>query len=301
MNYYENIKNNLLDVEIQNKVKDYSKNKYTLEKYYDVGRLLFEAQGGEERAHYGDGLIKEYSKKLVNELGEKYNERTLRRMRQFYITFKNINWSPLATNLTWSHFVELLSLKDTDKINYYINKCITYNLSRNKLRELIKLNEYERLPESTKNKLIIKEKTNIEDLVKNPIVIKNTFNKEIISEKILQQLILENLESFLKELGNGFTFIGSEYPIKIGDRYNYIDLLLYNYIYNCFVVVELKITELKKEYIGQIQVYMNYINENIKTINQNNTIGIIIAKEDNKYLIKYASDDRIFTTKYITI
>ena len=109
---------------------------------------------------------------------------------------------------------------------------------------------------------------------------------------------MEDIESFMKELGTGYSFIGSEYKIKINDRYNYIDLLLFNYEYNCFIVIELKVTELKKEHIGQIEVYMNYIDENIKTINQNKTIGIIICKQDNKYIIKYCSDKRIIAREY---
>ena len=122
----------------------------------------------------------------------------------------------------------------------------------------IKSNEYERLDNETKLKLINKEKTNIKDLIKNPIIIKNN-NYEVISEKVLQKLILEDIESFMKELGEYFCFIGSEYKIKIGNSYNYIDLLLFNIKYNCYVVIELKITELKKEHIGQIEIYMNYI------------------------------------------
>ena len=136
------------------------------------------------------------------------------------------------------------------------------------------------------------------DFVKNPIMIRNNSNYEIFSEKVLQKLILEDVENFLEELGNGFTFIKSEYPIRLGDRYNYIDLLLFNIEFNCYVVVELKITKLKKEHIGQMQVYMNYIDENLKKINQDKTIGIIICRQDNEYVIKYCSDDRIIAREY---
>ena len=173
-------------------------------------------------------------------------------------------------------------------------------LTTRQLREKIKNREYERLPIETKNKLIEHKDTKIQDFIKNPIII-NSNGKDIINEKMLKQLILENIEKFLKELGNGFCYIDNEYKIKIGSNYNYIDLLLFNHIYNCFVIVELKTIELKKEHLGQIQVYMNYIDEHLKSINQDKTIGIIISKEDNKYLIKYCSDDRIFNTKYITI
>ena len=119
-----------------------------------------------------------------------------------------------------------------------------------------------------------------------------------VSEKILKQLILEDLDSFLNELGSGFTYVGNEYKIKLGDRYNYVDLLLFNYIYNAFIVIELKVTELKKEHIGQIKVYMNYIDKNIRSINCDKTIGIIICKKDNKFVMEYCSDSRIFKTTY---
>ena len=175
------------------------------------------------------------------------------------------------------------------------------NLSVRQLRQKIKNNEYERLPIETKNKLIDKEEPKINDLVKNPIMIKNSNKYEIVSEKVLQRLILEDIVTFLEELGEGFCFIKNEYKIKLGNRYNYIDLLLFNIKYNCYVVVELKITELRKEHIGQIQVYMNYIDQNIKGFNQNKTIGLIICGLDNKYIIRYCSDDRIISRQFIFI
>ncbi len=256
-NYYDQIKERLVDVEIQNKVKDYSKNKYTLEKYYEIGKLLIEVQGGEKRAKYGDGLIKEYASKLQRELDKKYTDRYLRNMRQFYLSFGI--WKSLTSKLSWSHIMELMHLDITDKINYYVDRTLQNNLSVRKLRSLIKAKEYERLPEHTRNKLITKEEINITDVIPNPIVINNPNNADIVKEKVLQQLILEDIPSFLEQLGIGFTFIKNEYPIKLGNTYNYIDILLFNYIYNCFVAIELKVTELKKEHIGQTQVYMDYI------------------------------------------
>ena len=192
----------------------------------------------------------------------------------------------------------MLSFDDINKIIYYVNQCEVYNLDVRKLRNRIKSHEYERLPVDARNKLKSKDELNIIDFVKNPIHIKNSENKELISEKILQKIILEDIPSFLEELGEGFTFIKNEYKIKIDDRYNYIDLLLYNIKYKCYVVVELKVTELKKEYTGQIMTYMNYIDKNVKTIEENNTVGIIICKQDNEYVIKYCSDNRIIARVY---
>ena len=299
MNYYNEIKNELVNNEVYKRVKDYSKNKNELSTYYNVGKLLIEAQGGEERAKYGDGLIKEYSKKLSEELGGKYNITTLKRMRQFYLIIEK--GATLWHQLTWSHYRELLTFDNIDEINYYIKQTGDYNLSVRELREKIKSKEYQRLDNNTKLKLINKEETVVSDFIKNPIVIRNKYNidKKSVTEKILQRLILEDIPSFLKELGDGFTFVENEYKIKIGNTYNYIDILLFNYIYNCFVVIELKVTELKKEHIGQIQIYMNYVDKNIKTINQDKTIGVIICKKDNGYYIEYSSDNRIFSKNYI--
>ena len=295
MNYYNEIKEILINNELTKKVKDYSKNKSDLDSYYNVGKLLIEAQGGEARAKYGDNIIKEYSKKLTKELGKGYSERNLKNMRKFYLFQKG---QAMPAQLTWSHYCELLSIKDENKINYYIDISIKQHIGYRELGKRIKSKEYERLDDATKSKLINKEDTNISDFVKNPIVINNKLNVTDIKENILKKLILEDLQTFMKELGDGFCFIDSEYKIKIGNNYNYIDLLLFNYIYNCFVVTELKVTELKKEHIGQIQIYMNYIDKHVKKEYHNKTIGIIIVKKDNKYIIEYSSDARIISREY---
>ncbi len=293
MNYYEEIKNKIIDNEIYCKVKDYSKERNTVNTYFEIGRLLNEAGG-----KYGDNIIDEYSERLVIEVGKKYNRRTLFRMKQFYKVFNDEKVSTLSTQLTWSHYTELLKLKNTNAIIYYIRICNNLNISIRELRNRIKTKEYERLSESAKAKLIANEQSLLPDLVKNPILIKNTNKYNEISEKILQQIILEDIESFMKELGTGFCFIGKEYPIKLGDRYNYIDLLLYNIEFNCYAVIELKVTRLKKEHIGQIEVYMNYIDKNLKKSNQDRTIGIIVCKENNEYIIEYCSDKRIIARNY---
>ena len=178
MNYYEEIKNKIIDNETYERVKDYSKERHRVITYYEIGKLLNEAGG-----KYGDNIINEYSKKLVVEVGKKYNRRTLFRMRQFYRTFSNEKVSTLSTQL--------------------------------------------------------------------------------------------------------------------GDTYHKIDLLLFNIKYNAYVVVELKVSEFKVEYISQIQKYMNYIDKNIKEITNNNTIGILICKRENKYVIEYCSGERIVVRKYV--
>ena len=297
-NYYDEIKNELINNEVYKRVKDYSKNRNELSTYYNVGKILIEAQGGEDRAKYGDGLIKEYSKRLTKELGKGYSTRSLKNMRKFYLLFEK--GQPLAAQLSWSHYCELLSLKDVNEIEYYIKITSEQFLSKRQLKEKIKNKEYQRLDDNTKLKLINKEEMSIGDNIKNPIIIKNKLDidKEDISEKILQRLILENIPSFLDELGEGYSFIRNEYKIKINNTYNYIDLLLFNIKYNCYVVVELKVTEVKKEHIGQVEVYMNYIDRHVKGITNNKTIGIIVARRDNHYYIEYSSDKRIYTRDY---
>ena len=293
MNYYEEIKNKIIDNEIYCKVKDYSKERNTVSTYFEIGRLLTEAGG-----KYGDNIIEEYSKKLVVEVGKKYNIKTLYKMKQLYKVFSDEKVAPLVRQLSWSNCLQLLPIKNYDKINYYANQCIKYNLSKRQLEEKIKSKEYERLSESAKSKFVANEEPLLPDLVKNPILIKSTNKYTEISEKVLQQIILEDIKNFMQELGSGFSFVSNEYPIKLGDKYNYIDLLLYNYKYKCFVVIELKITKLKKEHTGQIQNYMNYIDKNIKEIYDNNTVGIIICKKDDHFVIDYCSDKRIISREF---
>ena len=170
MNYYNEIKKELIDNELNKRVKDYSKNKYEIQKYYNVGKLLLEAGN-----NYGDGIIKEYSKKLSNEIGKKYSARYLFDIRKLYL-FSKVH--PLGAQLTMSHYRLLFPLTDDNEIDYYISQIIRRNLSKRELEEVIKSNEYGRLPDKTKNKLIKKEKSNVIDFVKSPIQVKNNWNKE---------------------------------------------------------------------------------------------------------------------------
>ena len=190
-------------------------------------------------------------------------------------------------------------MKNKAIIKYYTQITEANNLSVRELRNRIKSKEYERLDNKTKEKLINKEDTLVSDFIKDPIIINNSLNHIEISERVLKELILNDLDIFLKQLGNGFCYIENEYKIKIGNTYNYIDILLFNYQFNCFVVVELKVTELRKEHIGQIEIYMNYIDKNIRRIGMSNTIGLIISKYKNEYIIEYSSDSRIKVTTYL--
>ena len=254
MNYYNEIKKELINNEVTKKVKTYSINKSDLDTYYNVGKLLSEAGN-----KYGEGIIKEYSKRLTKDINSKYSARYLFDIRKLYYFLKVHS---LNAQLTFAHYRLLFSLKNNNEISYYIEQSLKRRLSVRQLRERIKSKEYERLPEETKNKLITNNELDVSDLIKDPIVIKKSNNYDEISEKVLQKSIMEDIPSFLKELGEGFTFIDNEYKIKIGNYYNYID-------------------------------------KNIKTINQDKTIGLIVCRENNQYIIEYSTDKRIIAREYM--
>ena len=289
--YYNEIKDLIINNEVNKKVKNYSINRTDLETKYNIGKLLSEAG-----KHYGEKIIKQFSIKLTQEFGKGYGISSLKNMRNFYIFQKS---HPVVGFLTWSHYLYIINMKDEEKINYYISQVKERKLSKRDLEKIINSKEYERLPEDTKNKLINNEQLDINDIIPEPILIPNSFNQdmETIKEKELQSIIVENIEDFMKQLGDGYCYIDSEYKIKIDNNYNYIDILLYNIKFSCYVVVELKVTELKKEYFGQIQVYMNYIDKHLKTNNQNKTKGILLVKENNNYVL-YSSDGNIITRSF---
>ena len=281
MNYYNEIKETLIKNEIYKKVKDYSKNKSDLNTYFEVGRLIVEAQGGEERAKYGNKLIKEYSEKLTKELGRGYGVSNLKDMRQVYLKFRKCR--TLFGELSWNHYVVLSRINDNNnKINYFINLSKNLNLSIRELKARIKSKEYERI-----GKNVDTREPKVNSLIKNPILIKVKNKNEKLTEYALHQSILENIDDFLKELGMGFAYIGSEVKIKIGNRYNYIDFLLFNYIYNSFVIVELKVTEMRAEYIGQVMKYIGYVNKYIRKPFHDETVGVIICRKKNKYVMEF--------------
>ena len=303
MNYYNEIKSILVDNAIGKKVREYKSNQKDLESYYNVGKLLVEAQGGEERAKYGNGLIKEYSKRLTSELGKGYTVTRLKYMRTFYELVKKS--PPLAdqfknVNTTWSNICEILYLKNIEEIKYYLNLSNKLCLTKRELRLRIKSNEYNRLSVEVKEKLKSNEVVGTNEKVPSPVVLQGLKVNDKLTEKIVQKWIDENPASFCEALGEGYTYVKSQYKIKIGSNYNYIDVLLFNYISNSFVVVEIKVTELKKEHIGQIETYMNYVDVNLKKDFHNKTTGILLVRENNKWLIKYINNDGIMIRKYIT-
>ena len=262
-----------------------------------------EAQGGEERAKYGDGLIKEYSKRLTSELGKGYTVTRLKYMRTFFEVVKKS--PPLADqfkniNITWSNICEILYLKNIEEIKYYLDLSNKLCLTKRELRLRIKSDEYNRLPVEVKEKLKSNEVISNSEKVPSPVVLHDLRVDGKLTEKLVQALIDENPINFCNALGEGYTYCGSQYKIKIGANYNYIYVLLFNVMDMNYVVVEIKVTELKKEYVGQIQTYMNYVDVNLKKEFHNKTTGILLVRQNNKWLIKYINNDGITIRSFIT-
>ena len=257
--------------------------------------IIVEAQGGSTRAKYGNELIKKWSEKLTNKYGKGYNSSNLRKFRQFYLTFEKS--SPLGSKLSWSHYRELLIFKDENKRNFYINLCIKNNLSKRELINAIKSNAYERLVDKPdKIDIIIPQKHSITTDMKNPIII--PVKNEVINEHDLELNILANLDFFFKQLGNGFLYAGHQYKISDGKNSYYVDILLFNYKMNAFVVVELKLRSLRKEDKAQMEFYMKLIDEQVKEAYHNKTIGIIISKESDEFIVNFVRQDDIIPLSY---
>ena len=293
-NYLENIRSYIISEQARTIVRDYNANKSKLETYYKIGKELAEAG-----KHYGEGIIKKYSVDLKNEFGKSYGFTNLNYMRQFYnfvLTFPN--FQPVVGNLTWTHILILLPLKNLDEIKFYINLAIRDNLSKRALADRIKLNEYGRLTPETKLKLKEEKEINQSEMVPSTIVIPSDKLKKELTEKVLEELVIKNISVVMKQLGEGYSFIESQYKINVGNKKNYIDLLLFNIKFNNYVVIELKAREFRKEDIGQIKLYMNYIDKEVKNITQNKTMGIIITKSVNKFEAYYVKDNQVTIVEF---
>ena len=301
MNYYKEIKNLIEEKEVNDKVRYLESNKETIKTYYEIGRLLIKAQGGEEKAKYGDGLIKKWSEKLTKEYGNGYKIANLKNMRKFYIMFRKSYTACSQSNLLWSHYKYLLKFDNENERNYYINRCIQNNLPVRGLINEIKTKSFDRLSYADKKniKLITDKETSldIKDMIHDQILI-NIDDNEKISEKVLKKYILKELEHFFLELGTGFTFVGSEYKLSYDNKNYYVDLLLFNTELNRYIVCELKLGEIKPGDVAQTKVYMMLTDKFLKGRFHNETIGIIITRKNGKLALEYVSDPNIFVTTY---
>ncbi len=290
-NYLENIKNEIINGNAKVAAKNYQINNVKITMNYNIGKELAEAG-----KHYGEGIVKKYASILTKEFGSGYKEKDLYKMQQFYLLIQKV--APLERQLTWSHYKILLSLRDIKEIKYYIHITKRDNLSKRALAERIKSDEYGRLSNEAKESLLNKEELSLNQSVPSPIVLVPNKSYEVYTEKILQEIIYENLDSFMKQLGGGYFYVGREYKLNIGDKKNYIDYLFYNVVDSRYCVVEIKAREYKKSDYGQIKTYMNYIDEHLKNITQNSTIGIIITKSVNKFEAHYVKDNQITIVEF---
>ena len=292
--YYEEIEHLIKKNEISKRVRSLEANNDLVTTYWNVGRLIVEAQGGEKRAKYGNELIKKWSIELTNKYGKGYDYTNLSRFRNFYIQFPILG--PVA-QLSWTNIIKILPIKDENKRNYYINLCIKNNLSKRELTDAIKSNAYERLVDKPdKIDIIVPTKYSITMDMKNPIII--PVKNKVTSEYDLELNILANLDFFFRQLGNGFTYVGHQYKISDGKNYYFLDILLFNIEFNCYVIVELKLRELKKEDKAQIEFYMKLVDEQIKKPFHNKTIGIIISKESDNFIVNFVRQDDIVPLFY---
>ncbi len=301
MNYFKNIEELIVENEANKKANALRDNSSTLLTYWNIGKLIVEAQGGEKRAKYGDNLISEWGKKLSEKYGKNYGVRTLQRMRQLFLLFPKA--STLWTKLNWSHYKLILPIKNENERNYYINLVILNNLSVRELQREIKNKSFDRLSYADKEHIEIINNTNntplsIKDMIKDPIILKTDKNMDKIDEQAIHKYIISLLEDKFLELGTGFTLAGHEYKIHIDNKTYKIDLLFFNYLINAFVVVEVKTRELQHYDISQLEFYVKFVDKNIKRDNHNKTIGLLIVKKKNKFVIEYTTSNDILVTTY---
>ncbi len=299
MNYYEEIKDLIEKKEVKDGVRRLSYNSDKLKTYYEIGKLLVEAQGGEKKTRYGDMLIKKWSKKLMKDYGKGYSITNLKNMRKFYIIQKG---QPLVDRLTWTNWTLLFPIKNENERNYYINQCILNNLSKRELAKLIKEKAYDRLSYADKNNIKIINFKNeasysLKDMLLDPIIIKLPKN-ENISEKILKKYILDELRDFFLQLGSGFLYAGSEYKLDYYGKHFYVDILLFNINLNCYIPVELKLNSTNYKDVSQVQLYRKIIDNTVKKKYHNKSIGLIISKKNDNFIFEYVNDEGVYLISY---
>lgn len=297
MNNYEEVETLVKKVEIGKAIRERQANNEITEAYWNIGKLIVDAQGGKEKSKYGDALLKEWSEKLTKEYGKGYNYSNMRRFRQFYLTFPICG--TVCHNFNWTIIRTVLPIKDENKRNYYINLCIKNNLSQRELEKEIKSNSFERLEYKPDKVDIITSSIvpAITENFKNPILLNLNGNK-VENEKDLEKLIYSQLSYVFMQLGNDFTWVGNQYKISDSNKNYYIDMLLYNINYNCYVVVEIKCRSLKKEDKGQTEFYMTLVDKYKKRANNNPTIGIIITREQDKFVANFVKSEKLVPLTY---
>ena len=304
---YKNVKNTLENA----RYRAYSTiNNYMIRAYWEIGRIISEAQDGDERAEYGKNLINNLSNKLTSDYGKGFDKSNLSRMRKLYLLYSNVD--ALRQELSWTHYRLIMKVDDVKKRNFYIDECISCNWSTRQLERQLNSFYYERLLSTQDNnreevKKEIQElepSKNINDIIKDPYVLEFLDLKENkrFLEKDLEQGLIDNLQEFLLELGKGFSFVGRQRRITADGEHFYVDLVFYNYLIKCFVLIDLKLGKLTHQDIGQMDFYVRYYEKEIKGEDDNPTIGIILCSERNETIVKYSvleDSKQIFASKYM--
>lgn len=289
----------------------YEVNNTMLLAYWNVGKIIVEnEQNGNIKAEYGKQVMKELSKELRKILGSGFSVSNLFNMRRFYITYPK--FQTLSGKLSWSHYCELLSIENTDERNFYEKECINSNWSVRELKRQIDTSLFERLllseGKSNKEKVyaLSKEGQTInvpEDILKEPYVFEflNLKEPKPILEKDLERKLVKHMEDFLLELGKGFMFVGTQQRITLGNTHYYVDMVFYNKILKCYILIDLKIGKMKPEYAGQMNMYLNYYDSEINDEYDNKPIGIILCKGKKEIDMEYALgglSNNIFASTY---
>lgn len=289
----------------------YEVNNTMLLAYWNVGKIIVEnEQNGNIKAEYGKQVMKELSKELRKILGSGFSVSNLQYMRRFYLTYKK--QQTLSVKLSWSHYCELLSIENEDERNFYEKECINSKWSVRELKRQIDTSLFERLllseGKNNKEKVYALSKegqtlTTPEDILKEPYVFEFLDIKEPkpILEKYLEKKLIKHMEKFLLELGKGFMFVGTQQRITLGNTHYYVDMVFYNKILKCYVLIDLKIGKMKPEYAGQMNMYLNYYDSEINDEYDNKPIGIILCKGKKEIDMEYALgglSNNIFASTY---
>ena len=311
------ISNNYIN-EIKKILKNARQKAYTavnsamVEAYWEIGRrIVEEEQRGKERAEYGKEIVKNLSKELTEEFGKGYSYRTLREIRQFYLMFSDFEkWRTVSAKLTWSHFQKVLRVSDEKARIFYLTEAAENMWSVRTLDRNISTLYYDRIVASIDKKTVedeMKDKTKklqAEDFIKNPVVLEflDLPTNMSYTENELEKALTDDIQKFMMELGKGFAFVERQQHIRTENSDFYIDLVFYNYILKCFVIVELKTEKLTHQDIGQLDMYVRMYDDLKKQENDNPTIGLLLCTETDRTIIKYSvlnDNKNLFASKYV--
>ena len=311
------ISNNYIN-EIKKILKNARQKAYTavnsamVEAYWKIGkRIVEEEQNGKERAEYGKEILQNLSKELTEEFGKGYSYRTLREIRQFYLMFSDFEkWRTVSAKLTWSHFQKVLRVSDEKARIFYLTEAAENMWSVRTLDRNISTLYYNRIVASIDKKIVENEmkekikKLQAEEFIKNPVVLEflDLPTNMSYTENELEKALTDDIQKFMMELGKGFAFVERQQHIRTENSDFYIDLVFYNYILKCFVIVELKTEKLTHQDIGQLDMYIRMYDDLKKQENDNPTIGLLLCTETDRTIIKYSvlnDNKNLFASKYV--